>query len=235
MGVLDLVKLVSLMELTSGRPEVVIGLIDGPVVRSHPDLVGASIREMLGKSGDACIRTDSAACQHGTFVAGILSAKRGSPAPAICPSCTLLVRPIFAESAPADGDMPSAKPEELADAILDGIRGGAHLLNLSAAIAQPSSKHEPRLEEALDQAARRGVIVVAAAGNQGTLGGTAVTQHPWVIPVAAYDYRAGPWGIRTWEVRLAGEGWGRQATGSLASAPRVRHLPWGEPAPQSLS
>jgi hypothetical protein len=24
-----------------------------------------------------------------------LSAKRGSPAPAICPGCTLLVRPIF--------------------------------------------------------------------------------------------------------------------------------------------
>ena len=48
------------------------------------------------------------------------------------------------------------------------------------------------MEEALDQAARRGVIVVAAAGNQGTLGSSAITRHPWVIPVVACDLRGRP-------------------------------------------
>src|SRR5262249_1207189 len=38
----------------------------------------------------------------------------------------------------------------------------------------------------------RGVIVVAAAGNQGTLGSTAITRHPWVVPVAAYDLAGWP-------------------------------------------
>jgi len=85
-------------------------------------------------------------------VAGILSARSGSPAPGICPNCTLLVRPIFAETASANGDAPSAKPEELADAIVDGIRAGAQVLNISAAIAQPLSKSERALDEALDQA-----------------------------------------------------------------------------------
>jgi hypothetical protein len=33
---LDLVNLTPLMELTSGRPEIVIGLVDGPVVISFP-------------------------------------------------------------------------------------------------------------------------------------------------------------------------------------------------------
>jgi subtilisin family serine protease len=88
--------------------------------------------------------------------------------------------------------MPSAKPEELAEAILDCISGGAHVLNISAAIAQPSSKAEGGIEEALDEAAKRGVVVVAAAGNQGTLGSTAITSHPWVIPVAAYDSSGWP-------------------------------------------
>jgi subtilisin family serine protease len=66
------------------------------------------------------------------------------------------------------------------------------VVNVSAALAQPSTKSEHALEGALDQAAIRGVIVIAAAGNQGTLGSTAITRHPWVIPVVAYDLRAKP-------------------------------------------
>jgi subtilisin family serine protease len=189
---LDLVNLVALMELTSGRPEIVVGLIDGPVVKDHPDLASDHIREVPGNFKSACSWLDSTACQHGTFVAGILSAKRGSSAPAICPECTLLVRPIFSEATPES--IPSAAPEALAEAIIDCINAGAHVLNVSAAIAQPSSKRERTLEEALREAANRGVIVVAAAGNQGTLGSTAITRDPWVIPVVAYESAGKPLG-----------------------------------------
>jgi subtilisin family serine protease len=192
MNPLDLVKLPALMERTSGSAELKIGLIDGPVVTQHPDLAGEHLREIPGNNGGACTQANSAACLHGTFVAGILSAKRESVAPAICPNCTLLVRPIFAETTAANGEMPSAMPEELAQAILDCIDAGARVLNVSAALAQPSIKSERALEEALDQAARRGVIVIAAAGNQGTLGSTAITCHPWVIPVVGYDLQGRP-------------------------------------------
>ena len=194
MNPLDLVKLPILMELTSGRPEIVVGLIDGPVALNHPDLADGNIREVPGMGGGICVQLSSAACLHGTFVAGILFAKRGSPAPAICPNCTLLVCPIFAETVVANGELPSATPQELAQAILACIDAGARVLNVSAAIAQLSSKSERTLEEVLDQAARRGVIVVAAAGNQGTLGSTAITRHPWVIPVVAYDLLGRPMG-----------------------------------------
>lgn len=192
MDPLALVKLTALMERTSGSPEVKIGLIDGPVVTQHADLAGAHLREIPGHNGGACTQANSAACLHGTFVAGILSAKRGAVAPAICPNCTLLIRPIFAETAAANGEMPSAMPEELAQAILDCIDADARVLNVSAALAQPSLKSERALEEALDRAAKRGVIVVAAAGNQGTLGSTAITCHPWVIPVVGYDLQGRP-------------------------------------------
>lgn len=192
MSPLELVKLTALMERTSGRAEIRVGLIDGPVAINHPDLATENVRELPGQLGATCTQANSVACLHGTFVAGILCGKRNSIAPALCPKCTLLVRPIFAEAIFKNGQMPSATPEELAAAIIETINAGARILNLSVALAQPSLKGERELEEALDYAARRGVIVVAAAGNQGTLGSSAITRHPWVIPVVACDLRGRP-------------------------------------------
>src|SRR5918999_2361935 len=122
MGPLDVVKLKALMERTSGRPEIMIGLIDGPVTINHPDLVGANIREIPGTLAGTCAQAGSAACMHGTFVAGVLCAKRGSIAPAICPKSTLLLRPLFPETAPStNGQLPNATPEELAAALVECI------------------------------------------------------------------------------------------------------------------
>ena len=186
MSLLSSVGLPPLMERSQGRPSVVVGLIDGPVASGHADLANGNIRAVPGTFG-ACATSGSLACLHGTFVAGILSGRRGSPAPAICPECTLLIRPIFAESGAASGAVPTATAGDLAAAILDCIEAGASVLNLSLGLSPCAAASERELEEALNHAARRGVLVVAAAGNQGTLGSTAVTRHPWVIPVAGCD------------------------------------------------
>ena len=192
---LELVGLPPLMARTSGRPEISIGLIDGPVALDHPDLAAENIREVPGKLPAACADAGDAACAHGTFIAGILHARRMSVAPAICPGCTLLVRPIFSQ-APAKGEqMPSASATELAEAIVDVINAGARVINLSVALQGPSPGGGRSLQEALDFALRRGVVVVAAAGNQGTVGGSVITSHPWVIPVVAYDVGGRPMGI----------------------------------------
>lgn len=192
MNPLDLVNLTPLMELTSGRPEVVVGLIDGAVLQKHPELVGANIHEISGELSGQCVQASSTACVHGTFVAGILCGKRNSTAPAICSNCTLLVRPIFAETALGSEQMPSATPADLAAAIIESVDAGARVLNMSVAIAQPSSQGELELQEALDYALKRGVIAVAASGNQETLGSSAITRHPWVIPVVACDPQGRP-------------------------------------------
>src|ERR1700758_4806725 len=107
---LELVTLSPLMARTAGRPEVAIGLIDGPVAKDHPNLESESIRELPAVNGGSCALSSSAACKHGTFVAGILVAKRSSAAPAICPGCTLLIRPIFSETQEAEELIPSATP-----------------------------------------------------------------------------------------------------------------------------
>lgn len=187
---LELIELTHLMEITSGRSEIIIALIDGPVAVDHPDLIN-NIREISGIWRGGCTMANSTACMHGTFVAGILSAKRGSVAPAICPDCTLFVRPIFVETI-GQGQIPSANPEELAAAIIEMIDVGARVINLSAALTHASAKEERELEQALDRAAMRSVIVIAAAGNQGEIGSTVITRHPWVIPVAACDQRGYP-------------------------------------------
>lgn len=187
---LDLVRLGPLMQRTSGSPAVAVGLIDGPVARDHPDLAGQRIVE-IRENGGRCSQTSSIACLHGTFVAGILSSKRGSAAPAICPGCTLLTRPIFSEGS-ANAEMPRATAEGLAEAILDCIAAGARVLNVSAALTGHSHTSDGVLKEALHRAAQRGVIVVAATGNQRTIGSTAMTENAQVLPVVAYDQRGKP-------------------------------------------
>jgi subtilisin family serine protease len=191
-GYFDLIGLTPLLERTPGRPEIKIALIDGPVVLNHPGLATENIREVPGEFAGACTLSNSAACQHGTFVAGVLLAKRGSAAPAICPGCTLLVRPIFKEAGSGSGQMPGATPQQLASAIIETVDTGARILNLSASLIQPSAKGESELQSALNYAAQRAVIVVAAAGNQGVVGSSVITRHPWVIPVAACDRHGGP-------------------------------------------
>ena len=90
--------------------------------------------------------------------------------------------------------MPSATPGELATAIIDCVDAGADVINLSAALVQRSAKDQARLDDALDFSAKHGVVIVAAAGNQGSVGSSAITRHPWVIPVVASDLRGRPIG-----------------------------------------
>jgi len=192
MNPLDLVNLPGLMGRTYGSPEIKIGLIDGPVVTKHTDLSGADFVEIVANNGARCTKANSIACIHGTFIAGILSANRNSPAPAICPNCIVIVRPIFNEMTSGSVQMPSATSQELAMAITDCINAGVRIINLSLAVIQPWSKGEQALEEALNHAMKSGVIIVAAAGNQGVIGSSVITRHPWIIPVVACDLQGMP-------------------------------------------
>jgi len=180
-GALDIVHLRPLVERTVGDPRVTVALLDGPVA-AHPHLAGARMRQVGGTS--TCMVADSRACAHGTFVAGILAASRESQAPGICPGCTFLVRPIFAEAG-----FPSTSPAEVGLALLEAIEAGARVVNLSA---EATGSADPMLDDALSFAGRLGVLVVAAAGNGAILGRTAIASHPSVLPVVGADARGRP-------------------------------------------
>lgn len=191
MDPLDQIRLRQLMNISNGIPEVVIGMIDGAVDFSHPALEGSRIRTVRDSQLVACKKADSIACMHGTFVAGILCAKRGLSAPAICPSCEVILYPIFSEERlRANEDkstVPSSTPEELSKAIVQTIDAGAKIVNLSLGLSSSSLITYQRLKEAYDYALRKGVIVVAAAGNQGNIGHLTMLDHNWLIPVADCD------------------------------------------------
>src|SRR5215469_3919563 len=82
---LDLVRLPPLMNRSTGISEIIVGLVDGPVMSEHAGLSAENLQEVSGKQTGSCSDVTSVACVHGTFVAGVLCAKRDSGAPAICP------------------------------------------------------------------------------------------------------------------------------------------------------
>lgn len=187
---LELVRLRDVMALTRGRSDLIIGLVDGPVALDHPGFATENVRTIAGTPAN-CRDSRSAVCRHGTFVAGILAARRGANAPAIAPDCTLLVRPVFHEAGWA-ADLPTASPAELAVAIIDCVDAGAQIINLSVALTGRVFDAERQLDEALDYTRRRGVLVVAAAGNQGFIGSSTITRHRWIIPAVAYAQSGRP-------------------------------------------
>ena len=192
MNHLELVKLSGLMEESSGSSAISIGLIDGPVDKSNPGLTNSNIIMVNRGSLVKCSQSNSTACLHGTYIASILCAKRCFNAQAICPDCTLLVLPIFEETSLSEMKEPTTTPGELASAIVDIIDAGARVINLSIALSRPSTRDYSDLKDALDYAAKRGVITVAAAGNQGIIGSSVITRHSSVIPVVAYNLQAIP-------------------------------------------
>ncbi|MCU1345258.1 MAG: peptidase [Acidimicrobiia bacterium] len=183
---LDLVRLRPLMALTAGSPFIGIGLIDGPVATGLEQF-GGNVRS-IGDATVSCAVADSAACRHGTLVASILGADRSSPAPGIAPHCTLISRPIFGE----DEGQPAADPNEVAAAVVDCVQAGVRVLNISASLLHVAAGGLSRLDTAVRYAAGRGVLTVVAAGNQATIGGSALARSPWVIPVMGCDRRGRP-------------------------------------------
>ncbi len=183
------------MAVCDGDPSITIGLLDGPVDSGNPGfaeeaLTGAAITRAHTLSGDTAA-SDGTATRHGTAVAGVLAAQRSSGAPAICPGCRVLVRPVLADGADGDEGHPVARPEDLAAGIAECVAAGVRLVNLSAGFVTAGSQNEP-VRNALDLAARRGVIVVVAAGNSGGLGGSPTVSHPSVVPVTSCDETGRP-------------------------------------------
>lgn len=187
----DIVRLRPLMQRTEGSKDVTVSIVDGPAWLDHPAFSGQRIRQMRTAMPALCRHHESLACIHGTLVMGILAAKRDSDSPGLCPGCTFLIRPIFAEKM-GTSDTPQSTPEDLGAAIVDSVSEGAKVINVSAAVAQPAPGADRRLQDALDYAAERGVLVVAAAGNKPIAGASSITRHPWVIPVISCDEQGRP-------------------------------------------
>ena len=179
----DGLGLAILKRSTAGRPEVRVAVIDGPVDLSHPDFGEARVVPLGGAA--SCSVKDSPGCEHGTFVAGVIAASRSGKAPALCPGCTLLVRPIFCEATDF-GQCPVVTVAELARALDEAVDARADVINLSVGLVGGGADMAP-LYRAYDRARDADAILVAALGNEAGGGPRPLLAHPWVIGVAAAD------------------------------------------------
>lgn len=150
---------------TLGDPRVCIAIIDGPVDLSHPCFKGAPL-EVLGAAGVSC--HGHGACAHGTHVASLIFAQHGrGPVRGVAPRCRGIVVSVFRNDPSVDGGVRPCGQAELARAIEAAVGAGAHVINVSAGEPGGLESADARLRQAIDLCHRRGVLVVAAAGNDG--------------------------------------------------------------------
>lgn len=160
-------------ELALGR-NVAIAVIDSAIDTKHPDLRGA-----VSRSFDATGQADATVDYHGTAVAGIIGA-RGLVDGAAPESEILAVRAFRRNG---ENTPPETTTHILISAIDWAVRNGARVLNMSFIGAR-----DPALQQALDAANRKGVVVIAAAGNGGpTAPPVYPAAYPGVIAVTAVD------------------------------------------------
>lgn len=144
-------------DLTTGRPEVVVAVIDSGVDPTHPDLAGAVGPGWDFVEADAD-PLDPPGNGHGTAVAGVLAARAGNGlgGAGVCFACTLMPLRVIG----LDG---IALNTNTAAAIDYAVDHGAAVVNASIY----SDRSPQRLRDAVVRARAAGVLVVAAAGNEG--------------------------------------------------------------------
>uniref|UniRef100_UPI004056C4FF PatA/PatG family cyanobactin maturation protease n=1 Tax=Candidatus Electronema sp. TaxID=2698783 RepID=UPI004056C4FF len=207
---------------TTGSPEVLIAVLDGPADLSHPCFAGASLSS-LGEDSSAGSGT---AAQHGTHVASVIFAQHTQSAEAvqgIAPGCAGLLVPIFDNK--EDGSIIPCSEIRLASALLDVLREAERLfpgkdrlpliINISGGQFSRSGQGHPLLVDAVKKCAAKNALIVAAAGNEGCDCLHVPGSLPSVLAVGAMDADGAPLPMSNW-------GSAYQTQGILAPGQSIR-------------
>lgn len=175
--------------LTRGQG-IRVAVLDTGVDASHPDLAGrltGGANFTSQNFGDFADRNG-----HGTMCAGLVAANRNNGIGIAGVAPEALVMPIKVL-----GDNGSGNIEQLVAGIRYAVQNGAQILSISIAASGPSDL----LRQAIDEATNRGLLVIAAAGNGGTMTQVFPGAYPNVLTVAATtrnDQRASFSSYGTW-------------------------------------
>jgi thermitase len=161
-------------EVTSGEASVVIAVLDTGIDSEHEDLVGKVIAE-VNFTGSP---TADDVYGHGTHVAGIIAAaaNNGTGIAGVAYDCRLMNVKVADDCGIFYGSV-------AAKGVRWAVERGAQVINMSLFSTEPSRD----LEEAVNYAWSKGVVVIAASGN---CIGTKVAYpayYPNCLAVAATD------------------------------------------------
>src|SRR5215470_1402880 len=178
---------------------VTVAVIDGPYDKAG--LAGILARPPISLGEEPCGSIAGAACEHGTFVIGLLGARSDLDPAGLCPDCQLLHIPLFSDGKPFGADVC-----QLAAAIQTAVDAGANLINLGLAVIGDDREHHADLGSALDRARAAGAVVATAAGNQGRVVRGQLLSHPAAIPVVALDRDGRPLQSSNLSAQIARQG-----------------------------
>jgi subtilisin family serine protease len=152
---------------------VMIAVIDTAIEAAHPELIGT-----IAGTFDAVADGPSPAEPHGTEIAGILVAH--SALKGVAPEAKVLSVRAFRGGKTSPAQSTSL---QLLKGINWAFASGAKVMNMSF-----TGPMDPLLERIIKAAAAKGVIFIAAAGNNGPTGAPVYpAAYPEVIAVAATD------------------------------------------------
>jgi hypothetical protein len=150
----------ALRTVASGGAGVTIAVIDGPVDLDHPVFEGADLRMASGATRWPA-RPGNRMAEHGTMVASILFGQPGTEVEGICPRARGVVVPVY------DISTGRAPQLEIARAIELAIDEGADIINFSGGQYTDTGEADQWLSSAVRRCSEAGVLLVAAAGNDG--------------------------------------------------------------------
>lgn len=172
------VKATTAWDETKGTEEVLIAVIDTGVDFEHPD-----IKNKVTSRGHDFVNDDLDATDdngHGTFVAGIAAAETNNSEGVAGVAWNCKILPV--KSMDEDG---SGYYDDIIESIIWTVDEGADVINLSLG----GDVEDPHLEEAVKYAFDRGVVVVAAAGNDDASVLYPAAYDDYCLAVAATDYK----------------------------------------------
>lgn len=182
---LEKVKAPQAWQLTKGSPEVIVAVLDTGVDYTHPDLKGQVINapDFGGNDEDSLDEGG-----HGTHVAGIIAAAGNNQqgGSGIAPDCKVMAIKVF-KPFYDNGQYLGFYADDLdiARGIYYAATHGAKIINMSLG----GHGIAPVIQSVCDDAVGRGVVVLAAAGNdhENDLSDLSPAGVPSVIPVVATD------------------------------------------------
>ena len=162
---------------------VVVAVVDSGVDAAQPDLAGVVLPGWNTLTGTDDTRDDVG---HGTMVAGVIAARPNNRlgTAGYCSVCKILPVKVLDASGHGPGSA-------IAAGIDWAAAHGANVINLSLTLVSDDSA----VDAAVARAVGAGVLVVAAAGNDGSTTPTYPGVDPGVVSVAADDPagRLYPW------------------------------------------
>jgi subtilisin family serine protease len=153
-----------------------IGLIDTRINLEHEALKGQAIELLTGFGGGA----KASSPDHGTAIAALLVGRADSNAPGLIPGARLLAADAFYRE---NGTVDRADVISLVAALEALADRGVRIINLSL-----SGPPNEVLKKAVEAVQAKGVVLVAAAGNNGAGAEPSYpAAYPGVIAVTAVD------------------------------------------------